>query len=77
MTGGRKYKAWNCAERQKGVKGNGCKCRIVKEDDLMEEVLMELGWVEMDEARFEAEVERISVFDDRVEVEKKTMEQSA
>ena len=37
----------------------------------MEEVLMELGWVEMDEARFEAEVERVLVYGDRVEVEMK------
>ena len=30
------YKAWNCKERQKGKKGNGCLNRIIKEDELMQ-----------------------------------------
>ena len=33
--GENRYKMWNCRERQKGVKGNGCKMRNIKEDDLM------------------------------------------
>ena len=68
---GEKYKAWNCAVRQKGKKGNGCKCQIVKEDDLMEEILVQLGWTEFDEKRFQESVERVLVFDDRIEVEMK------
>lgn len=69
--GGEHYKAWNCGDRQKGKKGNGCKCRIIREDELMEAVLDQLGWDEMDEERFEACVSRVMVFDDRIEVERK------
>ena len=65
------YKAWNCGERQKGKNGNGCKARVVKEDDLMEEILEQLGWDEMDDERFEETVSQVLVFDDRVEVEMK------
>lgn len=68
---GEHYKAWNCGDRQKGQKGNGCKCRIVKEDELMRIVLEKLGWDEMDEKRFEETVERVLVFDDKIEVELK------
>ena len=32
------YKAWNCAERQKGRKGNGCKNDTVREDVLVTKV---------------------------------------
>lgn len=70
-SGGEKYKAWNCGDRQKGAKGNGCKCRIIKEDELVEEILAQLGWTELDDARFEECVERVAVFDDRIEVEMK------
>ncbi len=77
MKSGDHYKAWNCAERQKGKNGNGCKCRIIKEDELTAEVLKVLGWEQMDEARFEAEVERVLVFDDRIVIKGKTLEQSA
>lgn len=70
-SGGEKYKAWNCGDRQKGTKGNGCKCRIIKEDELVEEILAQLGWTELDDARFEECVERVAVFDDRIEVEMK------
>ena len=68
---GEHYKAWNCGDRQKGKKGNGCRCRIIKEDELIDEVCAVLGWNEMDAERFEAEVERVAVFDDRIEVERK------
>ena len=70
-SGGEKYKAWNCGDRQKGTKGNGCKCRIIKEDELVDEVCSALGWTEFDDARFEKTVERVAVFDDRIEVEMK------
>ena len=68
---GFKYKAWNCGDRQKGAKGNGCKCRIIKEDELVDEILAQLSWTEFDDTRFEETVERIAVFDDRIEVETK------
>ncbi len=74
--GGQRYKAWNCRERQKGAKGNGCKCRIVKEDDLIAEICNELGW-DVDEDRLEAEVQRVTVWDDRVEVETRAAEKTA
>ena len=70
MRSGEKYKAWNCAERQKGKNGNGCKCRVIKETDLFNEILAQLGWTEMDEERFEAEIERVLVLDDGIKVEK-------
>lgn len=65
------YKAWNCRERQKGKKGNGCKCRIVKEDELLEELREKLGWEKMDAGQVIDEVSRINVFGDRMEVEMK------
>ena len=68
-SGGEKYKAWNCGDRQKGAKGNGCKCRIIKEDELVEEILAQLGWTEFDDARFEECVSQVLVFDDMIEVE--------
>lgn len=71
MKSGDHYKAWNCAERQKGKNGNGCKCRILKKEELMESVLRQLGWGEMDEERFEECVHRVLVCDDRVKVEMK------
>ena len=69
MKSGEHYKAWNCAERQKGVKGNGCKCRIVKEEELITQVCAALGWTELDEERFEACVSRVLVMDEGVKVE--------
>lgn len=65
------YKAWNCRERQKGRKGNGCKCRIIKEDDLLEELRQKLGWDEMDAGRVIDEIRKIKVYADTVEVEMK------
>ena len=36
--GGGTYKAWNCRERQKGRKGNGCRNRTVREEWLLGEL---------------------------------------
>ena len=36
--GGVYYKAWNCRERQKGQKGNGCRCRLISEESLIDEI---------------------------------------
>ena len=63
------YKVWNCAERQKGRKGNGCKCRILREEELVELILAELGWEEMDEKRFANNVNRILVDDDGIRID--------
>ena len=68
--GGVYYKAWNCRERQKGQKGNGCRCRFISEDDLIQEIVKVLGWEGMDEARFNRDVSRVLVRDDDVQVER-------
>ena len=67
--GGVYYKAWNCRERQKGQKGNGCRCRLISEESLIDEIVNALGWETMDEGRFNREVSRVLVSDDDVQVE--------
>lgn len=47
------YKAWNCAERQKGKNGNGCRNMVWKEEVLTDAVCDMLGWNAFDEKRFE------------------------
>ena len=42
--------------------------RIIKEDDLLAEICFEMGWDEFGEGRFEAEVERVLVNADGVEI---------
>ncbi len=64
--GGGAYKAWNCKERQKGVKGNGCKNRIVREELLVEEIEKAMG-EEADERTLE-KVERAFVYEDHIEI---------
>ena len=66
---GERYKAWNCRERQKGAQGNGCKCRIVREEQLIEEIRQALGWETMDAGRFTREVSRVLVTADSVSLE--------
>ena len=63
------YKAWNCRERQKGQKGNGCRCRLISEESLIAEIVKALGLETMDEGRFGREVSRVLVSDDDVQVE--------
>ena len=52
--GGGQYKAWNCRERQRGRKGNGCRNRIVREEELLKEVgelveqLEDVEWIWVD-----------------------------
>ena len=67
--GGVYYKAWNCRERQKGQKGNGCRCGLISEESLIDEIVKALGWETMDEGRFNREVSRVLVSDDDVQVE--------
>ena len=62
-----KYKAWVCRDRQLGRKGNGCKTRIVKEDDLLTEICSQMGWEQVTEEQM-SEIERIVVSDDAVEI---------
>ena len=68
--GGQHYKAWNCKERQKGRQGNGCKCRIVKEDDLIAGICNEVGHP-MTLDQIGREVERVEVREDGLSVRMK------
>lgn len=56
------YKAWNCKERQKGKKGNGCMNAIVKEDALVQAVSEKLGTDAVDR------VQNVLVYKDRIEI---------
>ncbi len=56
--------------------GNDCKMRNVKEDDLIAEICNVLGWT-VDEYRMEREIERVDVFDDRIEIKLAALEESA
>ncbi len=69
---GVKYKAWNCKDRQQGAMGNGCRMRIVKEEELLAEISQQLGWEEFDEERFLAEVERVDVGTEEIRITRKT-----
>ena len=69
---GTHYKVWNCAERQKGRRGNGCKCQIMREDELIAHILEELGWDEIDEYRFADEVDRVMVSNGEVKLVMRT-----
>ncbi len=68
---GVKYKAWNCKDRQQGTMGNGCKMRIVKEEELLKEISLQLGWEEFDKERFLAEVERVDVGTEEIRITRK------
>lgn len=65
MTRGKEVvKAWNCAERQKGKLGNGCKNIIIREDELLKTISEKMGWEwvaaeRFDEAAFTSCVGRI------------------
>lgn len=63
------YKAWNCRERQKGQKGNGCRCRMISEESLIAEIVKTLGWEQMDEEKFSATVSRVLITDDDIKIE--------
>ena len=71
---GGRYKAWTCRERHKGRKGNGCTCRTVRETDLIAAICVQMDWEGFDEGRFEAEVKRIEVTDDGLEITKTGIE---
>ena len=66
---GASYKAWNCAERQKGKKGNGCKCRIVKEEELKAEIASSMKWESFDETQFSEQVRKVWVGKKEVRIE--------
>ncbi len=64
--GNRLYKAWNCKERQKGKKGNGCRNRVVKEEVIMEEIAKVIGTVEDKEML--GKVQKVLVYEDHIEI---------
>ena len=66
-SGDRHYKAWNCKERQKGSKGNGCKNVILREDVLIQAILEKLGESVLDEVQM-GTIQKVLVFTDRVEI---------
>lgn len=66
-SGDRHYKAWNCKERQKGRKGNGCKNVILREDVLIQAILEKLGTTALDEVQM-GTIQKVLVYTDRVEI---------
>ena len=60
------HKVWMCQERMK--KGGKCKGRIVKETELIKEICTRMGWPELDEGRLEAEVKRVDVTAEGIEI---------
>ena len=68
------YKTWSCNERRKGSKGNGCKLRKIKEDELLREIQQQMG-IPVDqpfpESTFLETVNKVFVFPDHIEIEYK------
>lgn len=62
------YKVWNCKERQKGKHGNGCKNRIMKEDELIQLVKDKLGGGMLDTDALNG-ASKILVYGSRIEIE--------
>ncbi len=69
--GKRFYHAWNCRERQKGKRGNGCKNMTIQETTLEEMVAQQMGWASFCPEWFEVEVERLLVTADGIRIEMK------
>jgi site-specific DNA recombinase len=70
------YWTWVCKDRDLGRSGNGCKNRIIREDDLLKAICEELGWEwrgaeAFDQAEFKKKIDHIVVYDDRFEIVKK------
>lgn len=68
---GEHYKAWNCRERQKGKKGNGCKNSAVREEILLAEIADAMQLEKFDRAAFDALVERVMITPDGTQVQLK------
>ena len=68
---GAHYKAWNCRERQKGKKGNGCKNSAVREEILLAEIADAMQLEKFDRAAFDALVERVMITPDGIQVQLK------
>ncbi|MEG0743134.1 MAG: recombinase family protein, partial [Clostridia bacterium] len=68
---GTHYKAWNCRERQKGRKGNGCTNTVVKEDELLRRIAEEMGMDQFDERVFRNEADKVLVRTDGIQLRTK------
>ncbi len=55
------YKAWSCRERHKGRSGNGCKNRVWREEELIVELRVQLGWENFDHDRFAREIRKVEL----------------
>ena len=73
--GGEKCKTWICREQRK--RGFTCMNRKVKEDALLAEINQQMGWQEFDEGLFEEQVERVTVREHGVEIERTRQEMPA
>lgn len=70
---GETYKYWNCAERQKGKSGSGCKNSNIKETNMLKAIFERLGCDWVDEEHCDADailnaVEKVVITDQGVEV---------
>lgn len=68
------YKIWSCNERRKGSKGNGCKLRKIKEDELLKEIQQQMGIPAeqpFPERTFLENVNKVCIFPDHIEIEYK------
>ena len=63
------YKAWNCRERQKGKKGNGCKNSAVREEILLAEIADAMQYDKFDMAAFDELVERVMITPGKIQVQ--------
>lgn len=66
------YKAWNCRERQRGTKGNGCKNPSVREEVILQKIAESLGTDVFSKDAFDQHVEKISILDGDILVILKT-----
>ncbi len=64
------YKAWSCRERGKGAKGNGCRNRVWREEELAGALLAQLGWELFDHERFVREIQRVEIDEGRMLLKK-------
>ncbi|MHB1454991.1 MAG: recombinase family protein [Saccharofermentanales bacterium] len=63
------YTAWNCRQRQKGKKGNGCKNSVVREETLLAEIASALETEQFVKVNFDILVERVVITPDGVQVQ--------
>jgi hypothetical protein len=65
---GTHYKSWICSERQNGKNGNGCKCRSIREETLIEGINGKFGWEEFKEELVLEKIDRVVIYPDRISI---------